>query len=88
MNVGLSEGAALARNLRKMLRDRAPAGVLETYDRERQQEWQQLLGLKGGLKPRSDTDAWVSQRRSRILPCLPASNADLSRLAAQLRVDI
>ena len=42
----------------------------------------------GGLKPRSDTDAWVSQRRSRILPCLPASNADLSRLAAQLRVDI
>lgn len=88
MNVGLSEGAALARNLRKMLRDRAPAGVLETYDRERQQEWQQLLGLKGGLKPRNDTDTWVSQRRSRILPCLPASDADLSRLAAQLRVDI
>jgi 2-polyprenyl-6-methoxyphenol hydroxylase-like FAD-dependent oxidoreductase len=88
MNVGLSEGATLARNLRRILRERASAEVLEAYDRERQQEWQRLLGLTGGLKARGDTDAWVSQRRSRILPCLPASEADLTRLAAQLRVEI
>jgi 2-polyprenyl-6-methoxyphenol hydroxylase-like FAD-dependent oxidoreductase len=87
MNVGLSEAAALVGSLRKVLRERAPLEVLEAYDRERQEEWQRLLGLTGGLKARASTNAWVSERRARILPCLPGSETDLTRLAGQLQLD-
>jgi 2-polyprenyl-6-methoxyphenol hydroxylase-like FAD-dependent oxidoreductase len=84
MNVGLSEAAQLVGILRKILRERAPFEGLETYNRERQEEWQQLLGLAGGLKAGPKTNSWVSQRHARILPCLPGSGADLTRLAGQL----
>ena len=87
MNVGLSEAVALVGSLRKVLRERAPLEVLEAYDRERQEEWQRLLGLTGGLKTRASTNAWVSERRARILPCLPGSEVDLTRLAGQLQLD-
>ncbi len=88
MNVGLCEAAALVSRLRLILRERASLEVLESYNRERQAEWQRLLGLSGGPRPRADTDPWVSQRRAKILPCLPGSDADLSSLAAQLRLEV
>ena len=87
MNVGMSEAAALVGILRKILRERASLEELEAYDREGQEEWRRLLGLAGGLKSRGNTSAWVSDRRARILPCLPGSGADLTRLAAQLQLD-
>jgi NADPH-dependent dioxygenase len=87
MNAGLCEAADLVGAIRKILRERAPAEALDTYNRERQDEWRRLLGLSGGLKARANTNAWVSERRARILPCLPAVDADLARLAAQLQLD-
>jgi 2-polyprenyl-6-methoxyphenol hydroxylase-like FAD-dependent oxidoreductase len=84
MNVGLSEAAALADNLRKLLREHAPQSLLQTYNRERQDEWRRMLGLTGGLKTRSDTSVWAGERRARILPCLPGSEEDLTGLASQL----
>jgi len=88
MNVGLREASALVRRLRLILRERASHEALESYDRERQQEWQRLLGLGSGARARDDTDPWVSQRRAKILPCLPGSEADLTGLAGQLRLDV
>ena len=88
MNVGLSEAAALVEGLRKVLRDRAPLESLSAYQRQGEEEWRRLLGLTGGLKSRKDTDAWVAERRARILPCLPASGTELAQLAGQLRLDI
>jgi 2-polyprenyl-6-methoxyphenol hydroxylase-like FAD-dependent oxidoreductase len=87
MNVGMAEAAALVGNLRKILRERGSLDLLTAYNRERQEEWRQLLGLTGGLKPRGDTNAWVTEHRARILPCLPGSQADLTLLAGQLRLD-
>jgi 2-polyprenyl-6-methoxyphenol hydroxylase-like FAD-dependent oxidoreductase len=87
MNVGLSEAAALAASLRKILRERAPLDGLENYNQEWQEEWKRLLGLTGGLRSRGTTNSWVSERRARILPCLPGSDGDLARLAAQLQLD-
>jgi 2-polyprenyl-6-methoxyphenol hydroxylase-like FAD-dependent oxidoreductase len=87
MNAGLSEAAALVGVIRNILRDRANADGLEAYNRGRQDEWRRLLGLSGGLKPRANANAWVSERRARILPCLPGADADLARLAAQLQLD-
>ncbi len=87
MNVGFSEAASLVGTLRNILRDKASVSLLEAYGRERQEEWRRLLGLAGGLKVRGSTNPWVSQHRTRILPCLPASDGDLTRLAAQLQLD-
>jgi 2-polyprenyl-6-methoxyphenol hydroxylase-like FAD-dependent oxidoreductase len=84
MNVGLSEAAALAGILGKLLREKARQSLLQTYNRERQDEWRRLLGLTGGLKTQSDARTWAGERRARILACLPGSNEDLTRLANQL----
>jgi len=88
MNVGMAEAASLAVALRRILREKAPLDVLETCEREWQIEWQRLLGLAGGLKPRNDASPWVKERRGRILPCLPVSHEDLGPLAGQLRLDV
>lgn len=88
MNVGMAEGATLAGALRKILRDKAGLNLLETCNREWQDEWRRLLGLTGGLKPRSETSPWVSERRARILSCLPASHEDLAPLAGQMGLDL
>ena len=88
MNVGMAEAATLAGALRKILRDKAPLNLLETCNRDWQEEWRRLLGLTGGPKPRSETSPWVRERRARILSCLPASHEDLARLAGQMALDL
>ena len=88
MNVGMAEAATLAGALRKILRDQAALNLLETCNREWQDEWRRLLGLTGGLKPGSETSPWVRERRARILSCLPASHEDLARLAGQMGLDL
>jgi 2-polyprenyl-6-methoxyphenol hydroxylase-like FAD-dependent oxidoreductase len=88
MNVGMAEAATLAGALRKILRDKAPPNLLETCNREWQDEWRRLLGLTGGLKPRTETSPWVRERRGRILSCLPATHDDLPRLAGQMGLDL
>ena len=88
MNVGMAEAAILAGALRKILRDKASLNLLETCNREWQDEWRRLLGLTGGLKPRAETSPWVRERRGRILSCLPATHDDLPRLAGQMGLDL
>ncbi len=88
MNVGLLEAATLAGALRRILREKASLEILASCDRDWQGEWRRLLGLTGGLKPRKDTGSWLRERSGRILPCLPASHEDLSRLAGQLGFDL
>jgi 2-polyprenyl-6-methoxyphenol hydroxylase-like FAD-dependent oxidoreductase len=88
MNVGMAEAATLAGTLRRILREKAPLSLLDTCNRQWQDEWRRLLGLTGGLKPRNDTSPWVRERHGRILSCLPASDEDLARLAGQLGLDL
>ena len=88
MNVGMAEAATLAGVLRKVLREKAPLSALETCGAEWQGEWRRLLGLTGGLKPRSETSPWARERAGRILSCLPASHEELGRLAGQLGFDV
>jgi 2-polyprenyl-6-methoxyphenol hydroxylase-like FAD-dependent oxidoreductase len=88
MNRGFEEGAALAEAIRKILREAAPLTSLDAYNQQQQTEWQRLLGLTGGLQAGRDTVPWVKDRRARILPCLPASGADLVELAGQLGLNM
>jgi len=87
MNVGMLEAESLARRLREVLRGNTPLSALQDYDRECQVEWQRLLGLAGGLKPRKEAAEWVQGRRARLLGCLPGSGVGLAPLAAQLGLE-
>ena len=87
MNVGMGEAVSLAGSLRRILREKAPLRLLEACEQEWQAEWRRLLGLTGGLKPRTETVPWVRERRGRILSCLPASHEDLAPLAGQLGLE-
>jgi NADPH-dependent dioxygenase len=88
MNAGMCEAESLAGRLQKILRGAAPLTLLQDYDREWQAEWGRLMGLSGGLKPRSNTGDWVRRRLARLLPCLPGSGEDLAYLANQLALDV
>jgi 2-polyprenyl-6-methoxyphenol hydroxylase-like FAD-dependent oxidoreductase len=86
MNMGLCEGEALGSTLHKILREGASLRLLDSYERDHQQKWRALLGLSGGLQPANRANSWVAQRCAKILPCLPAQGADLSKLAGQLEL--
>lgn len=87
MNIGMLEAESLTSRLAEIIRGRASNASLETYNAERQAEWNSLFGIRGGIKPKEGTDLWVKQRLSRVLPCLPASGADLAKLVGQLGAD-
>jgi len=84
MNIGLLEAQALATAVRKVLLDGKPLELLTHYNQQCQQQWRRLFGLDGPLRPAADASAWARERATRILPCLPASGANLPRLAGQL----
>jgi 2-polyprenyl-6-methoxyphenol hydroxylase-like FAD-dependent oxidoreductase len=87
INVGLCEAEELALTLKRILRDSGSMNLLGAYGRERRNEWQRLLGITGGLKPRERADAWTKQRCARMLSCIPASGEDLASLAGQVGLD-
>lgn len=84
MNVGLREAAELSEIIAAALRQGAAAERLQTYDQQRCAEWQQLLGLRGGLQADGHTDPWLAQNNARLLPFLPASGDMLANLAQSL----
>jgi 2-polyprenyl-6-methoxyphenol hydroxylase-like FAD-dependent oxidoreductase len=74
MNVGLREADDLAERLVRILRPGAPAGLLDDYNASRAAEWRNLFGAQTSF----------GSRRSLLLPCLPASGADLDALIDQV----
>lgn len=84
MNVGLAEAQDLAAILQKILRGEKSLKSLDKYDRQRREEWRQLLGLAHDFKANGHATSWVQARASRILSCLPGSGEDLKQLASDL----
>jgi 2-polyprenyl-6-methoxyphenol hydroxylase-like FAD-dependent oxidoreductase len=87
MNLGMREAADLAARLARILGEDGPPSLLEAYNLEYRAEWEQLLGLKGGVKADPAAGAWVRERRARPLPCLPASGSELGLLLSQLGLE-
>jgi 2-polyprenyl-6-methoxyphenol hydroxylase-like FAD-dependent oxidoreductase len=88
MNVGLSEGHQLAEIITRVLKRNASPDSFQPYDRGRSSEWSLLLGIQDGLVADASADEWVAQNRAKILPCIPASGEELSRLVGQLGLRI
>jgi 2-polyprenyl-6-methoxyphenol hydroxylase-like FAD-dependent oxidoreductase len=84
MNVGFKEGKVLA----TLISAGADPSAMRRFDQDRKAEWKALLGLDKVVRTRPDTDPWIAARGARLLPCIPASGADLARLAAQVGLDI
>lgn len=84
MNIGLREASDLAERFAGVLKGGQPLSVLEQYDAERRAEWRRMLGLEGGLTPTDAATPWVRANAGTILASLPASGANLQRLAAQV----
>ena len=88
MNVGLREAKQLADILANVLRAGGSVEPLQDYNRQRVAEWRSLLGLDGGLTAQTQTDPWIRQHSQQLLPCIPASGADLAALAQQLKLAV
>lgn len=88
MNVGLREAAELADVISRIVEERASLTELETYGSQRVAEWNDLLGLSGGLAAGARTSEWMRARAGRILPCLPVSGAHLAPVASQLELKL
>lgn len=87
MNAGLHEAEDLAGKLGKILREGASLELLENYSRVHRDQWERLLGLKGGLRARREADSWVEEHSAKLLSCIPASDEDLTHLVNQLGFD-
>jgi 3-(3-hydroxy-phenyl)propionate hydroxylase len=88
MNAGLHEAKELAWRLGHILHGPGTADLLATYNIERSNEWQRLLGLGGALVTNDCTASWVRKNAARILPCIPGSEEALDQLAGQLNLTL
>ncbi len=88
MNVGLREGADLARIVGAAMRGRAGHEDFQQYNVERLREWRQLLGLEAGPTPTAAADSWVAARASALVACVPASGAQLRAAMGQLGLEL
>jgi 2-polyprenyl-6-methoxyphenol hydroxylase-like FAD-dependent oxidoreductase len=84
MNVGLREVRDLAECFSSILSGDGSLAALAGYDEERRKEWSVLLGLGSGLASSKETPAWATDLAARILPCVPASGDDLTKLLGQI----
>ncbi len=88
MNVGLHEAATLVDALLAVLLEGAPASRLLDYGASRRNEWGVLLGGEGACKPSAATPGWLADRRSALLPSVPASGDDLAALLRQVGLEL
>jgi 2-polyprenyl-6-methoxyphenol hydroxylase-like FAD-dependent oxidoreductase len=84
LNSGLREAHELAARVTRLLRQKAPADLLELQGHAAHGEWRTLLGLRGRPAPGPGASPWVRKRAERIVPCIPASGRDLGLLLEQI----
>ncbi len=80
MNVGLAEGADLARRLGGVFHGRIEAGPLLAYDQVHRGEWRRLLGIEGRTVASGSATPWVAQHAADIPAMIPASGEHLEQL--------
>lgn len=88
LNAGLAEAEDLAGTLARVIKGQENESVLCGYGEKWTAVWRQLHGLERPLQPGPAASPWTAAHARRFLPCLPAYGEGLSRLAAQLGLEI
>ncbi len=88
LNMGLRESADLSWRLTRVLREAAPLSSLNDYNDQHVGQWQQLLGIDGGLAATDHASSWAREHCSRILSCIPATGHELTKLAGQIGLQV
>ncbi len=86
LNVGLDEANELALRMTDSLRHGSRQAFGPDYDARRGLQWRELLGLEERAVLSWHSPDWVRRNLSRLVSCLPASEADLDDLLDQLRL--
>jgi len=87
MNVGIREAHDLAERFSALIKTGGSIDSLGQYAVERQEEWAQLQDM-AGVTALPDAPPWASEFVARILPCIPASGADLEQLLEQIGMHV
>jgi 2-polyprenyl-6-methoxyphenol hydroxylase-like FAD-dependent oxidoreductase len=86
LNVGLREGSDLARYVSDSIRGIVTRDVFALYERQRQREWRRLLGIGLDVRHGPRAPTLLRPYLVRLIPCLPASGAELDAVMARLDV--
>jgi 2-polyprenyl-6-methoxyphenol hydroxylase-like FAD-dependent oxidoreductase len=86
MNIGLREALDLADAIATAVDDRDVQRAFAAYGAERSAEWHSLLAAR--MQCRDDASPWARRRAAAILPCVPASGADLYMLLRQIGLSL
>jgi 2-polyprenyl-6-methoxyphenol hydroxylase-like FAD-dependent oxidoreductase len=84
MNVGLFEATEVAWRLAHVILASAPTELLDSYDKASRAEWQHLLQLSQAPPLPPAADAWIQENLKTLIPCLPASGAELDAILREL----
>jgi 2-polyprenyl-6-methoxyphenol hydroxylase-like FAD-dependent oxidoreductase len=88
LNVGLDEADELGRRIAQALQQPSEPPFGAHYEARRLRQWRELLGLSDRAEPSERSPSWTRRSLHRLLPCLPASEADLDDLLDQLRLTL
>ena len=86
LNVGLDEASELAQLLADALERASGADLEATFGAKRSQQWRGLLGLAERAALEARSPKWARRHAATLISCLPAADADLDSLLAQLRL--
>ena len=88
LNVGLDEADELGRHIAHALQEPRTPPFGPDYEARRLWQWRELLGLSDRAELTERSASWTRRVLHRLLPCLPASEADLDDLLDQLRLTL
>jgi 2-polyprenyl-6-methoxyphenol hydroxylase-like FAD-dependent oxidoreductase len=88
LNVGLDEADELGRRIAHALAQPSEPRFGPHYEGRRLRQWRELLGLTDRVEVSERSPSWTRRSLHRLLPCLPASEADLDDLLDQLRLTL
>jgi 2-polyprenyl-6-methoxyphenol hydroxylase-like FAD-dependent oxidoreductase len=86
LNVGLHEASELSEHMAEALLRCVCPDLEATFGAKRSQQWAGLLGLTERATGSTRSPDWARRHAAKLISCLPAADADLDVLLAQLRL--
>jgi 2-polyprenyl-6-methoxyphenol hydroxylase-like FAD-dependent oxidoreductase len=86
MNAGLHEAKGLTDAIHRVLRKDGSLSLLNLYGDQTHETWVHMLDEES-IKAVLQAEPWLAENAKRILPCLPGTGDELTRLAEKLHLE-